>query len=169
MNPGPQSISSDISSNQTFNYVSEMLFYHGNKFLKFINLNVRSLIHNIDQIALEMKDYDIIALTETFLDETIPDDDIYVHGYSKPYRNDRNRHGGGVCIYVRSTLIVERVLECEFQNIECVWLKVRVKGHAFYFGSVYRPPTAGREFWETLDLSIQKVKENGFPEFFSCR
>ena len=66
MNPGPQSISSDISSNWALNNVSEMLFYHGNKLLKFIHLNVRSLLYNMDQIALNMKDYDMIARTETF-------------------------------------------------------------------------------------------------------
>ena len=67
---------------------------------------------------------------------------------------------------MRSTLIVERVPECKFQNTECVCLKVRVKGNDFYFGAVYRRPNAGNEFWGTLDLSIQKVKENVFPEFF---
>ena len=57
-NPGPNSFSEgdSLCSNITDSIASCKLF-------KFIHLNVRSLIPNIDQIYMEFNHYDIIALT----------------------------------------------------------------------------------------------------------
>ena len=43
---------------------------------------------------------DIICVSETKLDASIKDSAIKLEGYHAPYRIDRNRHGGGVCIYI---------------------------------------------------------------------
>ena len=69
---------------------------------KFIHLNVRSLLPNIEQIYLEFNNFDIIALTETFLSEDISDESLQLNDYYSPFRLDRNRHGGGICIYVKN-------------------------------------------------------------------
>ena len=39
--------------------------------------------------------YDIICVSETHIDNTVPDSDIHIPCY-KNYRKDRSRHGGGV-------------------------------------------------------------------------
>ena len=39
---------------------------------------------------------DILVITETKADSTFPLSQFSVQGYSKPYRFDRNRKGGGV-------------------------------------------------------------------------
>ena len=80
----------------------------------------------LDQLAVELSDFDIIALSETFLDDSINDDDLHLPGFYNPFRRDRNRHGGGVCIYVKTTLYVERCLELEHSSMECIWLKNQI-------------------------------------------
>ena len=79
---------------------------------------------------------------------------------------DRNRHGGGVCIYVKSTLHAERCSEFEDSRMECILLKIRVFNKAFYFACVYRPPNSNNEFWQALSESVEKVKENDNPNIF---
>ena len=51
------------------------------------------LNHNIKKL-------DVLALNETRLDSSISDDLVSIEGYDI-LRSDRNRNGGGVCIYVR--------------------------------------------------------------------
>ena len=43
---------------------------------------------------------DIICIVETWLDNTIENSEIFVQGYSV-HRVDRNRHGGGVLVFVK--------------------------------------------------------------------
>ena len=118
-NPGPNSFSEvdSLCSNITDSIASCKLF-------KFIHLNVRSLIPKIDQIYMEFNHYDIIALTETFLSEDISDESLQMQGYYSSFRRDRNRHGGGVCIYVKNYIYAVRCTELENNNLECIWLKI---------------------------------------------
>ena len=62
---------------------------------------------------------DILVIEETKLDPSFPDDQFFIEGYSKPYRLDRNRNGGGVIIYVRED-IPSKLLNKHFftNNIE---------------------------------------------------
>ena len=160
-NPGPNLFSEvdSLCSNITDSIASCKLF-------KFIHLKVRSLIPNIDQIYMEFNHYDIIALTETFLSEDISDESLQMQGYYSPFRCDRNRHGGGVCIYVKNSIYAVRCPELENNNLECIWLKITNNNVNFYFCCVYRPPNSKREFWELLYESIVQVKYIEFPSFF---
>ena len=47
---------------------------------------------------------DILIIQETKLDASFPPEQFLIAGYSKPYRLDRNRDGGGVMIYVREDI-----------------------------------------------------------------
>ncbi len=43
--------------------------------------------------------FDVFAISETWLDDSIKDSEICPPGYTV-FRNDRNRNGGGVAIFV---------------------------------------------------------------------
>ena len=47
---------------------------------------------------------DILVITETKTDSTFPLNQFAIQGYSKPYRFDRNRNGGGFFVYVREDI-----------------------------------------------------------------
>ena len=70
--------------------------------LKCICMNVRSICaKKLDLFAhMATYSYDIIAITETFLDSDIEDAEVAPHSYSIS-RKDRNCHGGGVMILIR--------------------------------------------------------------------
>ena len=71
--------------------------------LKIGCLNVRGLLGKIDEIRdlLRLTKFDIMCLCETFIDCNVADDEISIQDYSVVLRN-RNRHGGGVLIYVKN-------------------------------------------------------------------
>jgi hypothetical protein len=53
-------------------------------------------------------DYDIIAVTETWLNSSIKDDEILRYGY-KIYRHNRiGRVGGGVLLAVKDSIVLKR-------------------------------------------------------------
>lgn len=68
-------------------------------------LNITSLLKHMDEIRvlLTTKNVDVLAINETRLDCTISDDLVNVPNYDI-IRFDRNRNGGGVCIYLNNAI-----------------------------------------------------------------
>ena len=60
------------------------------------NLNINSLPGKFEALkCIIAENIDILILTETKIDTTYPISQFMIEGYSKPYRLDRNKHGGG--------------------------------------------------------------------------
>ena len=105
----------NMSSNQCNgnNLITPSLFRNAIKFqggLKLIHFNARSLKGvnscKIDQlrILLDDKFIDILAVSETWFNSTISDDEVGITGYNL-HRKDRvSGGGGGVALYVKSTI-----------------------------------------------------------------
>ena len=68
-------------------------------------LNINSLTRHLDEIRIFIEDKQphILCLNETKIDDSISDNDIEIEGYIVN-RKDRNRFGGGVAIYIHSTI-----------------------------------------------------------------
>ncbi len=99
----------------------------------------------------------IITLSETWLDNSITDSDISLRGYTI-FRRDRNRHGGGVMMYVDQDLPVKRRYDLEHDSVESVWIELTLPHKLLIVGNYYRPPgaTAGStsDFVKNLQLSL---------------
>ena len=92
---------------------------------------------------------DILAITETFLDDTIHDSSIVPFGYVI-YHRDRNQHGGGVLIMVRNTFSVVNRHDLDLPY-EILWIElVACSGSPLLFGVVYRPPSADNSVLDQL-------------------
>jgi len=71
-----------------------------------MHLNIQSLRPKLDILEVEAHPYDVLVLTETWLNPSIPDDDIALLHFQQPFRCDRiNRLGGGVVIYGMSDVV----------------------------------------------------------------
>ena len=68
-------------------------------------LNIVSLPAKIDEIRYSMSNnlIDLIVFNETRLDPNITNNMIHLNDYDL-IRKDRSRNGGGVCIYLRSSI-----------------------------------------------------------------
>ena len=69
------------------------------------NLNINSLTNKFDLLKETVLEYiDILVITKIKLDNTFPNAKFLVFRFSKPFRLDRNRKGGGVMIYARENI-----------------------------------------------------------------
>ena len=68
------------------------------------NLSINSIRNRIYQLkGIVLKYIDILIFTETKLIETFVISQFLIDGFSKPYRFDRNKHEGGVMVYIWDT------------------------------------------------------------------
>lgn len=127
------------------------------------SLNIASLLKHIDELRVLMSDQtlDVLAVNETRLDDTVSNQMIHIDGYDI-VRRDRNRRGGGVCLYIRGTFNYTRRHDVVDVDIEAVCVEInRHNSKPFAIISAYRPPNAEDEFFSLLELIIQKLDGEG--------
>ena len=114
------------------------------KNFKLACLNIRSLYPKLEEVISIVKTYDfsIFVVNESWLDESLCDNDIKIPNYDV-IRRDRNRQGGGVCIYVKSNLKYY-VLNGYGIDIESAWICVTIDSKKVVVGTIYRPPSANK-------------------------
>ena len=85
--------------------------------LIFATLNINSIRYKIDELkSLITGNIDILVVTETKLDDSFPNAQFFIDGFSAPYRLDRNKHGGGIMIYVREDISSKQLLKHTFKD-----------------------------------------------------
>lgn len=118
------------------------------------HINVRSLLPKINTIKNFLQDnqYDILAVTETWLSPHVVNSLVNIEGY-RLVRKDRDGRGGGVCFYVLNNLnfkLIERN-----DNIEQLWISVKIFDDVTIYGVVYRPQTVEYKYFLTnLEESV---------------
>lgn len=112
------------------------------KGLHFLHVNARSLIPKLSElkILVNKSKAAVLAISETWLDNSVTDSEINIPGYSV-VRKDRNREGGGVCIYINSNLAFNQRSDLETSDIEAVWAEILLpKTKPIIIGCCYRFP-----------------------------
>ena len=72
---------------------------------------------------LKYNPFHVIAVSETHCDDTITDQEISLDGFSI-LRNDRNRNGGGVALYIHNS--ISHAKSDYGSEIECLWIKLKL-------------------------------------------
>ena len=112
------------------------------KGLHCIHLNVRSLLPKIHEPRhiVQKTSASMIGITESWLDSTISDSENNIPGYIV-VRQDRNREGGGVCIFIKEDLAFNDRKDLYQKKLEMVWLGILFPHcKPLLIGSCYRPP-----------------------------
>ena len=98
--------------------------------LLICSLNAPSLLKHKSEIEMLLRDnkIDILALNETKIDEIADDSLISIDGYFHE-RHDRNRHGGGVLIYIKDTITYEKLQidDTKLCDLETITIQVKPK------------------------------------------
>jgi hypothetical protein len=125
-----------------------------NTHLKICHLNVNSLLAGVrtdrhvpsqcskldeiyDSFVIQ-HEYDVLALTETWLDGSIQDDMIELENYTL-YRKDRHRHGGGVMFYINQSIPSFVCTDINFAS-EILCVDIRLLSKKLLLSVCYRPP-----------------------------
>ena len=110
----------------------------------FLHYNVWSLMAEgrIDYLSRICKKFsiDVLAISESKLDHTIPSNLILIPGYHEPIRRDRNRNGGGCVIYVANHLPFKQMINLQSEYFEHIWVDVYVSDKKYCINTMYRPP-----------------------------
>ena len=112
------------------------------------------------EVFLVSNNVDILIGTESHLDESYLNSEIFPRNYST-YRKDRNCYGGGVFISVQST-IPSYQIDVSSTSIEIIWVYLHIGKTGIAVGSFYGPPHSPDSLLDDLLLSITEIKHK-FP------
>ena len=121
------------------------------------NLNINSLPNKFNQLKeLVLKHVDILVLTETKLDDSFPNSQFLVDGFSEPFRIDRNRSGGGVMIYVWDVIPSKLLTKHFFPNdIKGLFAELNFrKCKLLLLGTYHLPSQSQQHFFENVDKAL---------------
>ena len=129
------------------------------KNLNICHVNIRGLNQSkLNAIRTSLcQVYDIITLSETFLNQNIANTELVLTGYQEIIRRDRPTLGGGVAVYVKEGLAVKRLLDSESRNLEHIWLQLNTIEGKLLICTAYRPPNYV-DFWDSLDYNVEQIK-----------
>ena len=106
-NPGPESDNqSDTSS------ISSFSVFQGD--FSVVHYNVQNLLHKVDIIGSEFSNFDVVSLSETWLNNSISTKELVFNDFQSPFRRDRtcNSHGG-IAVYVKNGIPFKRSNDLE--------------------------------------------------------
>ena len=92
------------------------------KGLREFHINICSLRNKMDELRLFCDKFKphVLSLNETWLDDSFSDVELSLPGYQL-MRRDRDRHGGGIAVYIADNLSLNR-LDTPADNIEALCL-----------------------------------------------
>ena len=130
---------------------------------KVMALNIFPLMPHLDELPVFITDNKphIIGITETKIDSTIQNSDIEIDDYVIE-RYDRDKHGGGVALYINKTVNYRLREHLRNTNVESISIQVKVGNYKpFIVTSIYRPPGKTVKHFNDIDalFSIIEAEE----------
>ena len=115
-------------------------------------------------IRSSLNDFHVISLTETWLNESVFDQEILFNSDYDIFRRDRDssnstkKDGGGVLLAVDSHLASLRRLDLE-TDIEILWVEIKLDAsRSVFLGTAYLPPDSDLSVVSNFDASVEKVR-----------
>ena len=146
VNPGPKNSVSECLSICHWNLNSILAHDYSKLFLLKAYISVHK--------------FDIICLSETYLDSTVPLDDVnlVISGYNL-IRSDHpsNTKRGGVCLYYKNYLPL-RVLNISYLK-ECLNFELEIDDQSCNFIALYRSPSQSQDDFETFYDNFEMTSE----------
>ncbi len=134
-----------------------------NKPVKVMHININGLRDKVDVLYTEAKRYDIVAVTETKLNDGVDTSDLRMSGFQDPIRKDRTEDsGGGIAVYMKEGITAARRNDLELNDLESIWLNITCYQHKFLLGTVYRPPNSLAYRWNILRSMLDEAEPNLF-------
>lgn len=121
-------------------------------------LNINSIQNKFDQLRVFLgNDVDILVLIETKIDASFPTNQFCLPGYCKPFRHDRNIHGGGILIYVKEGIPCKPLEKhATPDDMEGIFIELNFRKSKWLFGGIYSPKQSDNYFFEFLGNTLDK-------------
>lgn len=107
--------------------------------VKFLQWNCQSIIKKKQELEHRAQDFDIVALSETWLNE---EDKFKIRNFNTIRWNRQNRRGGGVAILVKNNLKYQTIRNIYNANckLEVCGIKLNFNSRSLSIISLYKPP-----------------------------
>ena len=103
--------------------------------LIFAHLNINSIRNKFDNLSKLIRGkVDILLISETKIDDSFPEGQFAIDGFSKPYRLDRNCDGGGLMLFIR-----EDIPSNSLKNEECFYVEINLHNQKWLINCSYNP------------------------------
>ena len=90
-------------------------------------ININSIRNKFDALVSGIRgNVDILTISETKIDDSFPNRQFLIDGYTAPYRLDRNSVGGDILVYVRED-VSSKLISVNFQNREGFFLEMNLR------------------------------------------
>ena len=105
------------------------------------HLNINHLQNKFEPLVSLVKDkLDLFLLTETKIDQSFTTAQFIIEGYSKPFRRDRNKMGGGLLLYVRDDITCKEIKQTVLPpDIECLFIEINLRNKKYLIVGGYNP------------------------------
>lgn len=128
--------------------------------LRVSHVNIRSINNCFDEFVnfVEDKDFDLIALSETWLTSEFPSFLVSLPHYTI-VRADRLTRGGGVCFYVRNNLKYKLIAMDYITNnqLEQLWITIKANKRRIAVGVIYKAPLTSISCFQELESVLSNI------------
>ena len=150
-NPGPNAV---VDTSMSSSISSDILLSG----LSIMHINIQSLRPKLDILEIEAQPYDILVLSETWLNTSIDSDTLLIPNFNPPFRCDRvGRTGGGVAIYISDSLAGSTRPDLSIRDLEAVWIQIKHENKDLLIGGFYRPPNSNNTYWSLIEESFDRA------------
>ena len=152
-------------------YIPDLNEFSSRKGLKILHQNIRGLLtnkHSICQILDGLKNLHILSLSETHLSA---DDEVQaqIEGYAYIGKARTSGQGGGVGVYIPSSVPYQRRTDLEADDIECIWIEILFpKTKSFLIGIIYRPPDSSKHLCADFNCKFESMLSTVSSEDKEC-
>ena len=126
------------------------------------HLNINSIRNKFDLLKeLIAKNIDILVISETKLDPSFPLGQFHIDGYMPPIRADKNRHGGGLLIYIKEGVPAKEVSlkNSTAKDIEAKAIEINLHKIKWQLIGIYRPPS------KSIDFFLDEMQKKNIEQF----
>ena len=103
--------------------------------------------------------FSVIGFTETWLKPSNIET-FGITGYNHVGLTRQNGKGGGVSLFISEDIVFSELQELSMvqDHIECIFIKIIIRGHTYFIRLVYRPPNSNiTEFSNAMHLILDKI------------
>ena len=120
------------------------LRFYRSKFPKKLiigHININSIRNKFEILKSMLSEVlDVLMITETKLDDSFPEQQFHIEGFNIPFRLDRNRHGGGLLLYVRNNINAVFLKSYVFpDNLKAFFIEILLKSFKWLICCSYNP------------------------------
>ena len=123
------------------NRILNMLRANNSERLIIGHININFIENKFDSLASLVKDkVDIIIISETKIDDSFPQNQFVMEGYSVPFRLDLNSVGVGIMIYIRDDIPCKELKSHVLpEDVEGIFIEINIRKVKWILMGGYNP------------------------------